>query len=390
MDHSLHITSISKELKLILELLKEESNSNIDITDVDWNLFVDLSIHHRVYPLLHTKIKKLGTMLPAFVSDTLNFQYRQNIFQMLRLTAEMEQVSKLFSEQQIRTIFLKGPVLAQDLYGDLSLRTSSDLDFLIPIQHLEKAEEILVNLGYEKEDYFDTVLNDWRWRHHHVTYFHPKKGMKLEIHWRLHPGPGLEPSFEDLWERRTTSALTSFPVYLLGKEDLFWFLVSHGSRHGWSRLRWLVDIQLILKQRLNWDMIIRLFKKYHNRYLGGQAIILVSQLLNVKLSKEMEPFLKKRSTRLAQEAIFYLEDMINLHSDPVPKEVSSYHAKHLFNLMSLKQKILYLLSMIHPLPEDAKTLPLPKQIHFLYFPLRPVLWAWRKTKKTEFRKGEQM
>ena len=38
-----------------------------------------------------------------------------------------------------------------------------------------------------KDDYIQTVLNDWKWRHHHVTYFHPEKEIKLEIHWRLNP-----------------------------------------------------------------------------------------------------------------------------------------------------------------------------------------------------------
>ena len=54
----------------------------------------------------------------------------------------MEQVSKWFIENEISTLF-KGPALAHDLYGDVSLRTSCDLDILIPINQLEKAERIL-------------------------------------------------------------------------------------------------------------------------------------------------------------------------------------------------------------------------------------------------------
>ncbi len=301
---------------------------------------------------------------------------------MLHLSAEMEQVSKLFSRNQIRTLFLKGPVLAHELYGDLSLRTSCDLDFLVPINDLEKAEELLVELGYEKDDYIETVLDDWRWRHHHVTYFHSVKGIKLEIHWRLHPGPGKEQSFQELWERKRKSSMTSFPVYFLGKEDLFLFLVAHGARHGWSRLRWLVDIQQMMKQRVDWDRAYLLFKTYHNPHVGGQAIILASQLLNADITEEMTLFLKGESPKkLAQEAMFYLERMVNLHTDPVPKEVSSYHTRHLFSLMSLNQKSIYIMSFLYPYPEDAKTLPLPKSLHFLYFPLRPFLWGWRKTRK---------
>ena len=39
------------------------------------------------------------------------------------------------------------------------------------------------------------------------------------------------------------------------------------------------------------------------------------------------------------------------------------------------------MSFLYPYPEDAEILPLPKYLQFLYFPLRPFLWAWRKTMK---------
>jgi hypothetical protein len=386
MDNTLNVVSIPKELNLILELLKEGNDQtyNHELSkDIDWDLFLKLAIHHRVFPLLSSKIKMLDKgLVPSFVPQFLKQRYTQNTFQMLHLSGEMESISKLFSEHQIRTLFLKGPVLAQDLYGDISLRTSSDLDFLIPIQNLEQSEELLVNLGYEKDDYIETVLNDWRWRHHHVTYFHPQKRIKLEIHWRLHPGPGREPSFQKLWDHKRKSLLTSSPVYLLGKEDLFLYLVSHGARHGWSRLRWLVDIRQMMEQKMDWKKLFTLFKTYHNPHVGGQVIILVSQLLNTKIIEEMKPLLLGSGPqRLAQEAIFYLEKMVNLHTDPVPEEVSKYHTRHLFSLMSAQQKFFFIISFLHPYPEDAETLPLPKHLHFLYFPLRPLLWAWRKMRK---------
>ena len=73
--------------------------------------------------------------------------------------------------------------------------------------------------------------------------------------------------------------------------------------------------------------------------------------------------------------------MVNLHTYPIPEDVAKYHKQYLFKLMSPQQKLIFILSFLYPYPDDAKTLPLPKKIHFLYFPLRPLLWAWRKTRK---------
>ncbi|MDE5413814.1 nucleotidyltransferase domain-containing protein [Alkalihalobacterium chitinilyticum] len=380
---ALNIQDIPKELSVMLQMLSHQQHSLDEhkLEKIDWDLFVELALHHRLYPVLYPELKKVSNYVPANVLQLIHGYYKRNTFQMLHLSAEMEQVNELFIIKGIPLLFLKGPVLSHSLYGNLSLRTSSDLDFLIPIERLQESEQLLVELGYEKDDYIETVLEDWRWRHHHVTYFHPQKGIKLEIHWRLHPGPGKEPTFQELWNRKQTSKYSHHPIYMLGYEDLFIFLVLHGARHGWSRLRWLVDIHQILQKDIDWKVLHHLMKRYKAKPICGQAVILSSQFFQTNVPKELKPLINQPSTRLAQEAIFYLERMVNLHTDPVPEEVSNYHKRHLFSLMSNQQKILFILSFLYPYPEDAETLPLPKPLHFLYFPLRPFLWAWRKTRK---------
>ncbi|MCS0788054.1 nucleotidyltransferase family protein [Cytobacillus firmus] len=381
----LNLEKIPKELKLILQMIKIENEDRISMeycNEIDWDLFLQLAFHHRLYPLLYSKLMKMeNSFIPAKVLQSLSQSYRKNTFQMLHLCGEMEQLSKLFQENEIRPLFLKGPVLAVDFYGEISLRTCGDLDILIPINDLEKANDLLEYLGYKKNEYIQTLLNDWKWRHHHFTYYHPTKRTKIEIHWRLNPAPSKEPPFNELWERRRKSSITSYPTYFMGKEDLFFFLVTHGARHGWSRLRWLADIHQIVKKDLNWDALNKLLKRYQSCHIGGQSLLLSSQLLNTELIKDMQPIIKgNRSYKLAQEALYYLERMVSLHNDPVPKDVANYHTNHLFSLMSFQQKVAYFMSVLHPYYTDVETLPLPKKLYFLYFPLRPFLWAWRKTR----------
>lgn len=388
-NYSLDLTVLTKELKLLLFLIKMENDEEALLNNkelfepIDWGQFLQLARHHRVYPLVYTALTKIDkSRIPLEVVTTLRRDYQTSTFLMLHLSGEMEALSKALADQQVRSLVLKGPVLSQDLYGDVSLRTSRDLDILVPVTDLETTEELLFQLGYDKIEEYSTILNDWRWRHHHLTYTHPQKSITVEIHWRLGPGPAKEPSFDELWERRRRSTLTSSAVYLLGKEDLFFYLVSHGARHGWSRLRWLADIDRIVKQSLNWDKISRLMRQYNGLHVGGQALILAAQLLDTSLIKEMKPLLEpKHSKKLAQDTMFYFNEMINLHTLPLPQHISQYHERYLFSLMPLPNKILFVLSFLYPYPEDAKTLPLPKALHFLYFPLRPFLWVWRKTRK---------
>ncbi|KMY51902.1 nucleotidyltransferase domain-containing protein [Peribacillus loiseleuriae] len=390
-NNNLNLALIPKELTFILEILNEKSDdlllqkSEVWLKEIDWHLFFKQAMHHRVYPLLFSKLKKHENLVPLNVLQTLQHEYKRNTFQMLHLTAEMEKVSELLTDHHIQILFLKGPMLGSELYGDISLRTSGDLDVLVPLEKLSKVEDILIQNGYEKNDYFQTVLSDWKWRHHHITFFHPKTNIKLEVHWRLNPGPSMEPCFNELWERKRISEITSYPTYILGNEDLFFFLVTHGARHGWSRLRWLIDIHQIVKKEQDWVALNKTLRKYHYQQLGGQAMLLSSELLGTTISKGMKPLIQgSHSKQLAQKTIFYLERMVNLHTEPVPEDISKFHQRYLYSLMSTQQKFLYILSWMYPYPTDVETLPLPKKIHFLYFPLRPILCMWRKMRKQAF------
>jgi hypothetical protein len=386
---SLDLAVLPKEVKLLLLFMKRGSEGitlscqEELLLDTDWDLFLELTRHHRVYPYIYNEVKKIDrNWIPSYVIRELRQEYQQNTFHMLRLSGEIEQVSKLLTDNEIHVLLLKGPALAADLYGDVSKRTCNDLDVLISINDLEKTHELLIELDYVKDDYFSTVLNDWRWRHHHVTYFHPHKKIKLEIHWRLNPGPSHEPTFHELWERKRLSTLTSSPVYMLGYEDLFIFLVSHGARHGWSRLRWLLDLDRIVSLHNGWEKLHTFLKRYQMDHVGGQALILSSELLGTPIPKELRTLtVGKRPKLLAQDTLFYIKQMIHLHREPLPDDVARYHKRHLFSLMSFQLKLLYVISFLYPYPMDVEILPLPRSLHFLYFPLRPFLWAWRKTRK---------
>ena len=390
-DYSLDLDRFPKELVFLLNMLRFENDKNIiinsfeGISDIDWDLLLKLAFHHRLYPKLYSKLKLIDQKsIPSYVVQTIYNEYKKNTFEMLHLTAEMEKLANIFAVSGIRLLILKGPVLAYDLYKDLSLRTCSDLDVLVPISDLEQVDTLLLSLGYEKDEYFqiDKELNDWRWRHHHIMYLHPSKRVKVEIHWRLNPGPSKEPTFDELWERKRISSLTTQPVYFLGREDLFFFLITHGARHGWFRLRWLLDIHEIVGQGMDWIKVINNFKIYQCFQLGGQALILSSKLLKTQLNGDILQLTRgKDAHRLAKNTMFYLEKIVNLHTEPLPEYIEKYHNRYLYSLKSKQYKFLYLISVFYPSITDVRTIKLPKSLYFLYFPLRPILLTLRRRRK---------
>ncbi|MGG0788115.1 nucleotidyltransferase family protein [Peribacillus simplex] len=390
----LDLSHLPKELRLLLEIMKT-NNDSVSLSDelfidIDWELFLRMSRHHRVNPLIYSKLKMIDEKrVPLNVIQILYEDYKKNTFQMLLLCGEMELVSKLFSEKQIRLLFMKGPVIAADIYGDISLRTSKDLDILIPMNDLKKAEELLLIYGYVREN---------RWKHH-ITFFHPQKGIEIEIHWRLHPPSMKEPSFNELWERKSISTLSSYPIYFFGKEDLFLFLVDHGNRHGWFRLRWLADIDQIIRKRIFLEETTEISKKIQHDHLRGHALILAAQLFNTPINDELKSIIAgNRQFRLAKLAVYYIIEMCHSQLFQSKYALAQYYNKNPFSIKSnLKKsifvnlysfaiksnfdKISFVIHLFYPGLEDEKTLRLPKPLYFLYFPLRPFLWVWRKARK---------
>ncbi|MGN7411873.1 nucleotidyltransferase domain-containing protein [Paenibacillus sp. SAF-068] len=347
----------------------------------DWKLFLRLVYHHRLYAVLYVKMKELNpVIIPADVMESLRQQYTANTFRMLHLTAEMEQVCGAFREHGIRNITLKGPALAHDLYGDVSMRTSKDLDILIPFDDVEAAEGILATLGYvSKEGERAPTVRSWKWREHHICYTHPVKRTQVEIHWRLNPDSGKETDFELLWKRSRFSSYTQTPVRMLEQEDLWAYLVTHGARHGWFRLRWLLDIdQMIRSMPLDVKKVERRLKAEGRLSIGSQALHLTSDLLNTPLDIEYTSlmFLSERTgKRLASEGAAFMNDMLDS-----PADMKSY-ASYLFKLRSTKQKWFFFIERLYPSTWDVNQLPLPRSLFFLYFPLRPFLWFWRRIKR---------
>ncbi|WP_307475725.1 nucleotidyltransferase domain-containing protein [Cytobacillus purgationiresistens] len=381
----LNVEGIPKELDLILAIIINDDRLYRDLTlkeNIDWHLFLELAMHHRVFPLVYSRLfKQNHGLLPSFVMESLERSYKRNTFHMLHLSAEMEKINEMFLDNGIKSLFLKGPILAKELYGDLSLRTSGDIDLLIHIEDIAKADRLLVSFGYKQDEYIHSLLNDWKWRHHHFTYYHEAFGTKVEVHWRLNPAPSNEPAFHELWQRKQRSTThQASRLFFLGNEDLFFFLVTHGARHGWSRLRWLADIHQIVEKGLNWTKVELLLRKHKGKKIAGQALILSAVLFQTDVPKDAQMFITRKANQLAAQALFYLRNKVNLHSGKVPRDVAKYHALHLFSLMSYQQKIAYIFMMLHPLYSDLETLPLPRKLHFLYYPLRPFLWTWRKTR----------
>ena len=92
-----------------------------------------------------------------------------------RVTAE---VVGAFGRAGIRSVLLKGPAIARWLYDDGALRTYMDCDLLVPPDGFHRAEEILEELGFEREG-LDAIPGDWP---KHARSWRREDGGNVDLH----------------------------------------------------------------------------------------------------------------------------------------------------------------------------------------------------------------
>lgn len=379
----------SKELTLLIELLDVEKikglkQDNELLSKIDWKLFLEIMSYHRVYPIIYKNIKLLDSLLvPTEVVATLHRHYVENTMRMMQLTAEMERVCNVFNQHSLRMIILKGPILCYQLYQDLSSRTSNDLDVLIDLEDLDKVIDVLDMLGYQIAYEPPRVLDDWKVQNHHIEFFNPKKGCEIEIHWKLNPGPSNEPCFDELWQYKVRVPVTTSAVYGLDQTYLLFHLITHGARHSWFRLRWLTDIDQLLKQTDDQEKLIFLLKKYKYSYLIGQYANLTSDVLNKPIPVDLLQYGSSKKARiLAKQAATFIENKVDIDHPLSGWEKSC--KDYLYRIKNRYQKWQYFIRKAYPNSWDAEVLPLPKSLYFLYIPLRPFLGLWRYTRRRFF------
>jgi|HigsolmetaAR203D_1030402.scaffolds.fasta_scaffold00116_20 hypothetical protein len=378
------VPAFQPELQLILELLSEDyvsSASTASLEDrsfagIDWDLFLEYVRHHRLQPWLYVKLKsKHASWVPSRVLQVLQHEYMRNTVRMLQLSGEMRRLQDEFAARSIRVIMLKGPVLGAMLYGDMSLRISKDLDILVSMDDLERAEQAMRELGYELDYEVPRIFNDWKWKAHHLTYMNAHTGIQVELHWRMNRDCGEEPDFEELWSRRRIFADS---IAYLSEHDMFLQLIQHGARHGWFRLRWLLDIDRMLLTLTRTDELVAFIRQHDSLHLAGQALVLVHHLFNTPIPEPFRPLLADRwSLRIAASSLMFISEKVRpdkTSNQEITKRFNSY----LFSIMSLRTMIKFVAVRLYPNSWDSRIFKLPRRLSFLYVPLRPFLWLWRR------------
>ncbi len=154
-----------------------------------WNDLIRLARYNKLLGTIAHLSKDHGfrDRLPAeleqiFVSETVRSQHLA-----LQANQELRHLNKLFKNKSYPVVLLKGAAYLASNLAIAKGRRLSDVDILVPKNHLEDAELALLNSGWRfKKNLSDYDNNYYRQLSHELPpMHHTSRGMELDVHHNL-------------------------------------------------------------------------------------------------------------------------------------------------------------------------------------------------------------
>jgi len=216
----------------------------------DWTRVLDRARVHGVLGLVYHHLTRHNeARLPHDVRRTMEALSRRTQVKNLKALQELHRLADLFADADVPLLTFKGPLLAQQYYGNVAFRTFGDIDVLVDRSHLARAQALLEVNGYRIVRSLTTP--EIQGRHDNqlgLEFVHCTSSLVVELHWALLNRTfsfRLDPS--DVWTRARTVSLGTTQVQTLAPADLLPYLCAHGTKHHWSRLLCACDVAQVLR-----------------------------------------------------------------------------------------------------------------------------------------------
>jgi len=352
---------------------------------LDWDYIFTEAEENSVTPLLGRNLQALaGDRIPAAVFERLKNVCRANTIRCLFLSAELTKILDLFRARGIQAIAYKGPALAVQAYGDVTLRQFEDLDIIIRQSDLQKANEVMVGLGYRPR--FEWIFSSDAASSlvpGEYNYRDEKRRVMVELHTELTLRHFPEvPDLEDFSERLVSVKLNEREVPTFSVEDALIVLSIHGAKDFWERFSWIADISELAQRYpdLDWDATIQRAEALDAERMLHVGLLLATGLLDAGVPGELRRRLEADPTanEVASEIL----------SSLMSRQYRPLDARGRFNFRRRMRRgslagFRYAMRLsVIPAEEDYEMMRLPAQLSPLYVALRPLRllrkYGWSK------------
>ena len=349
--------------------------------NLDWRRLVELASAHGTIGFLERALRAHPTeRLPQDARLLLKQAALANTANNLRLIEEMRRACEVLAAHDIRGIPIKGPALSATAFGDPCLRVSCDVDILLRRDEMMRARDVMTGAGYRLTLDVPASAEDayLRERGEYIL-IHPGTNVQVELLTQVVPRSfACRLDYDEMRNRATTTRLMGSTFPSLRVDDHLLIAITHGTKHMWSRLGWILDVAGLMQQGsgMDWNLVHRTA-----RSIGGERMLLLaadlaSQLCGLPPPEPLAPLIVEDIAvwRLSEHLLTGLFSGLT-----EPHMMGERIRMHMAMRERPRDRFRYLaLLALTPSYSDWKTVALPRNTVFLYYLLRPVrlLASW--------------
>lgn len=220
----------------LLELLRGKALDR-EWSEAEWQQVLALAEEEHVLPWAVSCLRALPFTLPAALAERVTEVERTEGRTAFFWCAELQGVLHAFAARGVSVVLLKGPSLAERLYGSASLRPCRDLDLLVAKADWRRAEEILTAIGFAPMREADDYHRPWL-----------RQTTKLELHSDVENPLAFDFHVAGALARAGDGNFFGEPCRLLAPEDELLYLCLHAARHRYDRLSLVLDLRLAFER----------------------------------------------------------------------------------------------------------------------------------------------
>lgn len=249
----------------------------------DWDEVVALATAHGVLPYLAATVRQAAWagMVPEPVRHHLRLREAASALAQVACLDTLRPVFTALEARGLDLLVLKGPALACALYPRPGLRGFRDLDLLCQPDQMEAADAVLRALGYARCAQGPSEHDGF-----HEVYERPDGVMPIELHVDpLQLGLPVR-SLPGYWAGARAVTMGTCTCRMPELHHQLVHLCVHLHTHGYGRLIWFKDLDLLLRRHadeLDWSRVHAIANAEGVSLCVRHALILLARLLETPL-----------------------------------------------------------------------------------------------------------
>lgn len=361
-------SSVEAKNRRIRELLRDP---------VDWDYLLQTATRHGLRPLLYRRLKATcPELVPQPQTEKMRAYASHIVARNLMLQAELFELLQAFAAENIPVLPHKGAVLAQSVYGNLSMREFTDIDIVVRRRDVARATGVLLARGYRSYDHTGSGRKSLPLELPSCEEaFVRDDALKtsVDLHWALAPhrlAPSLDA--ERLWHRLQPIAIGKTHALSFTNEDLLLILCVHGGKHRWERLAWLCDIAGLIAihaHALDWGRMFADARSFGVERMFMLGLFLAQDLLGTALPDDVS----RRVRADAKVASLAAKVNEELRRDATQPATPWQKFRFVFTARERWRDAARLVYgyAFTPTPFERDTVTLPARLTILYSVIRP-------------------